>query len=109
MIVTIQTPPDNISTPNIEDWSTLVQQLLDRQSLSVLQAANLIKGWLAETIPLAQSGAILAAIQAKRVSPEELVGFSQVLRQQLPPQMNLTPTPKGWRLLKKSYKAEKLG
>ncbi|MCL6753159.1 anthranilate phosphoribosyltransferase [Nostoc sp. CCCryo 231-06] len=73
---------DNALTSDSEDWSTLLQQLLDRQSLSVLQAKNLMQGWLTEAIPVVQSGAILAAIQAKGVVPEELVGLSQVLRQQ---------------------------
>ncbi|MFN6485756.1 MULTISPECIES: anthranilate phosphoribosyltransferase [unclassified Nostoc] len=73
---------DNALTSDSQDWSTLLQQLLDRQSLSVFQAKNLMQGWLTEAIPIAQSGAILAAIQAKGVAPEELVGLSQVLRQQ---------------------------
>ncbi|MDZ8225147.1 anthranilate phosphoribosyltransferase [Nostoc sp. ChiVER01] len=73
---------DKALTFDSQDWSTLLQQLLDRQSLSVLQAKNLMQGWLTEAIPIAQSGAILAAIQAKGVAPEELVGLSQVLRQQ---------------------------
>ncbi len=61
------------------NYSALLQQLLDGQSLSVSQAANLMRGWLRETIPPVLSGAILAAIQAKGVSVEELLGMVQVL------------------------------
>lgn len=64
----------------VTDWSELLQQLLDRQSLSAEQAATLMQGWLSESIPPVLSGAILASIQAKGVSAEELVGMAQVLR-----------------------------
>ena len=60
----------------------LLQQLLDRQSLSRDQAAQLMEGWLSEAIPPVLSGAILAAIQAKGVSAEELAGMAQVLQAQ---------------------------
>jgi len=63
-------------------WPALLQQLLDRQSLSVAQAASLMQGWLAEAVPPALSGAILAALQAKGVAAEELVGMVQVLQVQ---------------------------
>lgn len=62
------------------EGSELLQQLLDRQSLSAEQAATLMQGWLSESISPVLSGAILAAIQAKGVSAEELVGMAQVLR-----------------------------
>lgn len=64
------------------DWSELLQQLLDRQSLSQTQASQLMQGWLDEQIPPVLSGAILAAIQAKGVSAEELAGMAQVLQAQ---------------------------
>jgi len=64
------------------DWSALLQQLLDRQSLSVSQASDLMYGWLAEAIPPLMSGAILTAIQAKGVSVEELLGMVKVLYSQ---------------------------
>jgi anthranilate phosphoribosyltransferase len=64
------------------DWSLLLQQLLDRRSLEVDQAAVLMQGWLAEAIPPALSGAILAAIQANGVSASELAGMAQVLQSQ---------------------------
>ncbi len=60
----------------------LLQQLLDRQSLSRSQASQLMQAWLTETIPPELSGAILAAIQAKGVSAEELAGMAQVLQAQ---------------------------
>lgn len=64
------------------DWSQLLQQLLDRQSLSQEQAAALMQGWLAAEIPEALSGALLVAIQVKGVSVDELAGMAQVLKAQ---------------------------
>ncbi|MEQ9372176.1 MAG: anthranilate phosphoribosyltransferase [Coleofasciculus chthonoplastes F3-SA18-01] len=64
------------------NWSNLLQQILDRQSLSRDQASQLMQGWLNEDIPPVLSGAILAAIQAKGVSPSELAGMAQVLQEQ---------------------------
>lgn len=64
------------------DFSHLLQQLLDKQSLSQAQAAQLMQGWLQEDIPVVLSGAILAAIQAKGVSAAELAGMAQVLKSQ---------------------------
>jgi anthranilate phosphoribosyltransferase len=64
------------------DWSGLLQQLLDRQSLTVEQASVLMQGWLTETIPPVLSGAILMAIRAKGISATELVGMAQVLQSQ---------------------------
>jgi anthranilate phosphoribosyltransferase len=65
--------------------SALLQQLLDRQSLSLDQARQLMEGWLNEALPPVTSGAILAAIQAKGVSAEELAGMAQVLKAQAQP------------------------
>jgi anthranilate phosphoribosyltransferase len=77
-------------------WSTLLQQLLDRQSLSRTQASTLMDGWLQELIPSVLSGAILAALQMKGVSAEELTGMAQVLQSQAavcsdPPAPNSPP------------------
>jgi anthranilate phosphoribosyltransferase len=63
-------------------WSALLQQLLDKQSLSPTQASELMTGWLEESIPPVLSGAILAALQAKGVSGSELAGMAQVLKNQ---------------------------
>lgn len=78
-------PHPAITTPKPDDspiWSSLLQQLLDRQSLTSEQAADLMQGWLAESISPVLSGAILAAIQAKGVSAAELAGMAQVLQSQ---------------------------
>jgi anthranilate phosphoribosyltransferase len=60
----------------------VLQQLLEGQSLTVEQATALMSGWLQETIPPVLSGAVLAAIQAKGVTSEELVGMARVLQAQ---------------------------
>lgn len=70
------TPSDSLS------WPDLLQQLMDRQSLSRFQAVKLMQGWLNEEIPPVLSGAILTAIQAKGVAPTELAGMAQVLQAQ---------------------------
>ena len=62
--------------------TNLLQQLLEQQSLSQSQASQLMAGWLNEDIPPVLSGAILAAIQAKGVSAEELAGMAKVLQSQ---------------------------
>lgn len=59
--------------------STILQQLLDQQSLDIKQSQALMGGWLREEIPPVLSGAILAAIQAKGVSAPELAGMGQAL------------------------------
>ncbi|MEH2312669.1 MAG: anthranilate phosphoribosyltransferase [Nostoc sp.] len=83
MMAVIPTPPDNIFIlPEFYNWPALLQQLLNRQSLTVSQAADLMQGWLINAIPHVLSGAILAAIQAKGVSAEELVGMASVLQSQ---------------------------
>ncbi|MGF2037119.1 MAG: anthranilate phosphoribosyltransferase [Nostoc sp. CmiVER01] len=96
MIAVTQTPLDNISIPpEFYNWPALLQQLLNRQSLTVSQAADLMQGWLTDAIPHVLSGAILAAIQAKGVSAEELVGMASVLQSQspLPTLHSPFPTP----------------
>ncbi|XHX76802.1 MAG: anthranilate phosphoribosyltransferase [Stenomitos frigidus ULC029] len=64
------------------EWSDLLQQLLDRQSLSAEQASLLMEGWLSEAVPPVLAGAILMAIQVKGVSADELVGMARVLQGQ---------------------------
>ncbi|WP_341528853.1 anthranilate phosphoribosyltransferase [Nostoc sp. UHCC 0302] len=74
---------DNILvTPDSYDWPSLLQQLLDRRSLSVSQSQALMEGWLTDAIPPVLSGAILTALQAKGVCAEELVGMASVLQSQ---------------------------
>lgn len=65
-----------------QDWSSLLTQLLDKQSLTEAQAEELMKGWLEEKISPVLSGAILTAIQAKGVSGTELAGMAKVLKSQ---------------------------
>ena len=64
------------------NYSELLQQLLDKQSLSISEARELMEGWLRQEIPPVLSGAILAAIQAKGVSATELAGMASVLQKQ---------------------------
>ncbi|MGK7920697.1 MAG: anthranilate phosphoribosyltransferase [Trichodesmium sp.] len=69
-----------MTNPAPTEWPKLLQQLLDGQSLSTDQASELMQGWLQEQIPPVLSGAILAALQAKTVSAEELAGMAKVLQ-----------------------------
>jgi anthranilate phosphoribosyltransferase len=71
-----------MNNPNPIDFTSLLQQLLEQQSLSQSQAAQLMEGWLNAQIPEVLSGAILTAIQAKGVSATELAGMAQVLKNQ---------------------------
>ncbi|MBW4434448.1 MAG: anthranilate phosphoribosyltransferase [Pelatocladus maniniholoensis HA4357-MV3] len=72
----------NSTSHNSSNWSELLQQLLDRQSLTTEQASELMYGWLTDAIPPVLSGAILAAIQMKGVSAQELLGMVKVLYSQ---------------------------
>lgn len=86
-----QTPLATATPVDTQNWSTLLQQLLDRQTLSREQAAELMRGWLNEQIPPVLSGAILAALQAKGVQPEELAGMAFVLQSLSSPFSQDTP------------------
>ncbi|MBW4612124.1 MAG: anthranilate phosphoribosyltransferase [Desmonostoc vinosum HA7617-LM4] len=66
----------------IANWSVLLQQLIDGESLSRTQAAELMQGWLTESVPPELSGAILTALNFKGVSAEELTGMAEVLQSQ---------------------------
>ncbi|BAZ47529.1 anthranilate phosphoribosyltransferase [Nostoc sp. NIES-4103] len=63
-------------------WHILLQQLIDGESLSRAQAAELMQGWLTETVPPELSGAILTALNFKGVSADELTGMALVLQSQ---------------------------
>jgi anthranilate phosphoribosyltransferase len=76
------TQETTVKMPSDPDWSQLLQQLLDGQSLTLEQASQLMTGWLQEQIPPVLSGAILAALQGKSVSAEELAGMARVLQSQ---------------------------
>ena len=82
LLATPELSPASTLTADSPLWPALLEQLLDRQSLSRAQAADLMQGWLAEAIPPVLSGAILAAIQAKGISAQELAGMAQVLHSQ---------------------------
>jgi len=82
LLATPELSPASTQTADSTLWPALLEQLLDRQSLSRTQAADLMQGWLAEAIPPVLSGAILAAIQAKGISAQELAGMAQVLHSQ---------------------------
>ncbi|AUT03421.1 anthranilate phosphoribosyltransferase [Nostoc sp. CENA543] len=69
------------TTASLEPY-LLLQQLIDGQSLSRTQAAELMQGWLSEAIPPELSGAILTALNFKGVSAEELTGMAEVLQSQ---------------------------
>jgi anthranilate phosphoribosyltransferase len=73
---------ENNSADRSLNLSSLLQQLLDKQSLTQQQASQLMSAWLREEIPPGLSGAILAAIQAKGVSANELAGMAQILQAQ---------------------------
>ena len=82
LLATPELSPASTQTADSPLWPALLEQLLDRQSLSGAQAADLMQGWLAEAIPPVLAGAILAAIQAKGISAQELAGMAQVLHSQ---------------------------
>ncbi len=65
-----------------QDWSALLQRLIQRESLSEPESEGLMRGWLSESIPEVMSGALLAALQSKGVSAEELAGMARVLQGQ---------------------------
>ena len=72
----------NLLSNDSSGWSKILQQLLDGESLTVVQASDLMHGWLEEAIPPVLTGGILAAIQTKGVSAEELLGMVEVLYSQ---------------------------
>lgn len=79
--------------PDTLDGSLLLQQLLEGQSLTQTEASQLMEGWLQDVVPPVLSGAILAALQAKGVSADELAGMAMVLLQQSVEQDVAMPTP----------------
>jgi anthranilate phosphoribosyltransferase len=70
----------SIIPPEPTIWSQLLQQLLDNQSLTQPQATTLMQGWLQGEISPVLSGAILAALEAKKITATELAGMAQVLQ-----------------------------
>jgi len=60
----------------------LLQQLIEKRSLTQAQAEALMDGWLTESISPVLSSAILTAIQSKGVTGDELAGMARVLQGQ---------------------------
>ncbi len=71
-----------IAESPIYNWSALLQQIIDKESLAIPEAEALMRGWLNEEIDPALSGALLAALQAKGLSASELAGMARVLQAQ---------------------------
>jgi len=81
------------TNPTSPHWPQLLQQLLDGQPPSQAQAADLMQGWLEETIPPVLSGAILAAMQVQGIAPTALAGMAEVLQAQSHRADPTTPLP----------------
>jgi anthranilate phosphoribosyltransferase len=71
-----------IPAPEFSPSYKVLEQLLNRESLSRNQAAELMQGWLNQAIPPEISGAILTALHFKGVSADELAGMAEVLQAQ---------------------------
>ena len=72
---------DDRQSPAPANWPALLEQLLDRQSLTRDRATELMEAWLAGAIAPELSGAILAALRAKGVAAAELAGMARVLQE----------------------------
>ncbi len=72
-----------VSTKHVEfDGPQLLQQLIERRSLTQAQAEALMDCWLNESLSPVLSSAILTAIQSKGVTGDELAGMARVLQGQ---------------------------
>ncbi|MEO0771030.1 MAG: anthranilate phosphoribosyltransferase [Cyanobacteria bacterium J06649_4] len=72
-----------VTTKHTEfNGSQLLQQLIEKRSLTQAQAEALMDGWLTESISPVLSSAILIAIQTKGVTGDELAGMARVLQGQ---------------------------
>jgi len=65
-----------------QNWSQLLKQIIDRQTLTSEQASSLMQGWLEGAIAPELSGAILTALQCKGVEASELAVMANVLQSQ---------------------------
>jgi len=65
-----------------QNWSQLLKQLMDRQTLLSEQATALMQGWLEGVIAPELSGAILTALQFKGIEASELAAMANVLQSQ---------------------------
>ncbi|MEL6604393.1 MAG: anthranilate phosphoribosyltransferase [Cyanobacteria bacterium J06614_10] len=72
-----------VTTKHAEfNGSQLLQQLIEKRSLTQAQAEALMDSWLTEALSPVLSSAILVAIQSKGVTGEELAGMARVLQGQ---------------------------
>lgn len=72
-----------VTTKHVEfNGSQLLQQLIEKRSLTQAQAEALMDSWLSETVSPILSAAILSAIQSKGVTGDELAGMARVLQGQ---------------------------
>ncbi|MGB3790607.1 MAG: hypothetical protein WA949_21550, partial [Phormidesmis sp.] len=72
-----------VSTKHVEfNGPQLLQQLIEKRSLTQAQAEALMDSWLTESISPILSSAILIAIQSKGVTGDELAGMARVLQGQ---------------------------
>ncbi len=72
-----------VTTKHVEfNGPQLLQQLIEKRSLTEAQAEALMDGWLSESISPVLSSAILIAIQSKGVTGDELAGMARVLQGQ---------------------------
>ena len=72
-----------VTTKHTEfNGSVLLQQLIEKRSLTEAQAEALMDSWLTESLSPILSSAILTAVQCKGVTGEELAGMARVLQSQ---------------------------
>ena len=69
---------------DVSSWPALLEQLLQGEVLSAIQATQLMQAWLAEELTPVQTGGFLAGLRAKGVVAEELAAMAAVLREACP-------------------------
>ena len=69
---------------DVPSWPGLLEQLLQGEALSAIQATQLMQAWLAEELTPVQTGGFLAGLRAKGLVAEELAAMAAVLREACP-------------------------
>ena len=69
---------------DVSSWPALLEQLLQGEALSAIQATQLMQAWLAEELTPVQTGGFLAGLRAKGLVAEELAAMAAVLREACP-------------------------
>ena len=69
---------------DVPSWPALLEQLLQGEALSAIQATKLMQAWLAEDLTPVQTGGFLAGLRAKGLVAEELAAMAAVLREACP-------------------------